>query len=350
MRPILRCLVLRHEGVLAVVVLSLLAITTADAQWLNQPTPNIPRTADGKPDMAAPPPRGADGLPDLSGLWRRVQGVRIPVPDRALTQKSRDLIREREETYFKDRPSFQCQPMGPEIWPGWRRIIQTPSLIAFAHETVRYRLIFMDGRRLEADPERTWMGYSVGRWEGDTLVVDSFGFNDRTWLDPRGMPHTEALRTTERYRRRSVGQLQVELTVTDPGAFDQSWTVTYDMVFEPDTEMIEAVCEDRTHWIGRLSDAERDAVTVAPRTLAKYVGTYRGLWGSVLRTVRVQLEADTLYVNGLLGERVRLIPHSDTSFAGTDGYSFDFDPDGNPAAFMVERHVSGDWKLLRQPQ
>jgi hypothetical protein len=323
---------------------------SSDAQWLNHPTPNIPRTADGKPDLSAPPPRGVDGRPDLSGLWRRPGGVRIPVQDGALTQKSRDLIRERHENYFRDRPSFQCQPHGPEPWSGWKRVIQTPSLIAFAFETLRYRLIFMDGRRLEADPERTWMGYSVGRWEGDTLVVDSFGFNDRTWLDPRGLPHTEALRTTERYRRRSVGLLQVELTVTDPGAFDQSWTVSYDLVFQPDTEMIEAVCEDRTHWIGRLSDAERDAVTVSPGTLAKYVGVYKGFWGPVLRTVHVQLEGDTLYVNGLIGDKVRLIPHSETSFAGTDGYSFDFDPDGSPAAFMVERHVSGDWKFMRQPQ
>ncbi len=332
-------------------VLLLLPITTAGAQWLNQPTPNIPRTADGKPDMAAPPPRGADGRPDLSGLWRRVgPGGRIPVPDAALTQKSKDLIREREETYFKDRPSFQCQPTGPEIHPWWRRVIQTPSLIAIAYDTLTYRLIFMDGRRLEADPERTWMGYSVGRWEGDTLVIDSFGFNDRTWLDPRGLPHSEALRTTERYRRLSVRQLQVELTVTDPGAFDQSWTVSYDLEFQPDTEMIEAVCEDRTNWVGRLSDTERDAVPVSPGILAKYVGVYSGLWGTLLRTVRVDLEGDTLYVNGLVGEKVRLIPHSETSFAGTDGYSFDFDPEGNPAAFMVERHVSGDWKYMRQPQ
>jgi len=340
----------RNESVLAVVVLSLLPITTAGAQWLNQPTPNIPRTADGKPDLAAPPPRGADGHPDLSGLWVRQGGQQIPVPDRALTQRSRDVIREREETYFKDYPSFQCQPSGPEAIPGWRRVIQTPSLIAFAYETLRYRLIFMDGRRLEVDPERTWMGYSVGRWEGDTLVVDSFGFNDRTWLDRRGLPHTEALRTTERYRRRTFGQLQVELTVTDPGAFDQSWTVAYDLVLQPDTEMIENVCEDRTHWIGRLSDAERERVTVSPATLAKYVGVYSGLWGPRLRTVRVQLEGDTLYVNGLVGDKVRLIPHSETSFAGTDGLSFDFDPDSNPAAFMVERHVSGDWKFMRQPQ
>jgi hypothetical protein len=334
-----------------IAVCLLLLSTTVDAQWLNHPTPNIARTADGKPDLSAAPPRGADGRPDFSGVWRRLgPGLQIPVPDHALTQRSKELMRQREETYFKDRPSFQCQPTGVEIGPWWRRVIQTPSLIAFAYDTLHYRLIFMDGRRLEADPERTWMGYSVGRWDGDTLVVDSFGFNDRTWLDARGLPHTEALRTTERYRRPSVGLLQVELTVTDPDAFDRSWTVTYEMALEPDTEMIEAVCEDRTHWVGRLSDAERGAVIVAPLTLAKYVGVYSGPLGRILRTVRVELEGDTLYLNGLVGERVRLIPHSETSFAGTDGYSIDFDPDGDPATFMVERHVSGDYRFSRQPE
>jgi hypothetical protein len=233
---------------------------------------------------------------------------------------------------------------------GWRRIIQTPSVIAIAYETLTYRLIFMDGRALEANPERTWMGYSVGRWEGETLVVDSFGFNDRTWLDARGMPHTEALRTTERYRRRNLGQLQVELTVTDPGAFAKPWTVTYDLEFQPDTEMVEGVCEDKSRFVGRLSDAEQGAVTVPPLTLAKYVGVYSGLWVTRPRTVQIRLEDGKLYANGILGEKVRLIPHSETSFMGTDGLSFDFDPAGNPAAFMVERHVSGDWRYTRQPQ
>jgi hypothetical protein len=273
----------------------------------------------------------------------------IGVPEAALTATSKALIREREESYFKDRPFFQCRPNGPETAAGFRRIIQTPGLIAIAYETLTYRLIFMDGRKLEPDPERTWMGYSVGRWEGDTLVVESFGFNDRTWLDARGLPHTEALRTTERYRRRSFGQMQVELTVADPGAFANSWTVTYDLQFQPDTEMVEGVCEDQTHWVGRLSDAERSAVAVPPQTLAKYVGTYSGLWGTRPRTVRVQLEDGTLYLNGILEERVRLIPQSDASFAGTDGYSFDFDSDGDQAAYMIERHVSGDWRYARQP-
>ena len=332
------------------VVMSLAAVAlAANAQWLNHPTPNIPRTPSGKPDLAAPAPRGADGHPDLSGPWTG-RPAAFRVPDEALTDKSKALIHEREENYLKDRPAFQCQPAGPETIGGWRRFIQTPSLIAIAYETLAYRFIFMDGRKLEANPERTWMGYSVGRWEGDTLVVDSFGFNDRTWLDARGMPHTEALRTTERYVRRTVGQMQVELTVTDPGTFAKSWTVTYDLEFQPDTEMVEAVCEDRSRFVGRLSDAENGAVAVPPQTLAKYVGVYSGLWITRPRTVRIQLENGTLYLNGLVGDKVRLIPHSDTTFMGTDGLSFDFDPEGNPAAFMVERHVSGDWKYTRQPQ
>jgi hypothetical protein len=332
---------------LAAVVSLVIVGLPADAQWLAQPTPNMPRTPEGKPNLSAPAPRGADGHPDLSGPWTG-RGIVIDVPAEALTPASKVLIKEREESYFKDRPAYQCQPSGPEAVAGWRRVIQTPAIIAIAYETLTYRLIFMDGRRLERDPERTWMGYSVGRWEGDTLVVESFGFNDRTWLDARGLPHTDALRTTERYRRRTFGQLQVELTVTDPGAFAKSWTVTYDLQFQPDSEMVEGVCEDKTHWIGRLSEAERGAVIVPPQTLVKYVGVYSGLWGQRPRTVRIQLEDGTLYSNGILGERVRLIPHSDTSFVGTDGYSFDFDPQGDPAAFMVERHVSGDWKYLRQ--
>ena len=321
----------------------------SEAQWLTQPTPNIPRTASGAPNLAAPAPRGMDGRPDLSGPWMgRAALIRIPAD--ALTPQSKALIQEREESFFKDRPSFQCQPSGPEPIAGWRRIIQTPKVIAIAYDNLSYRLIFMDGRTLEADPHPTWMGYSVGRWDGDTLVVDSFGFNDRTWLDARGLPHTEALRTTERYRRQSLGRMQVELTVSDPGAFAKSWTTTYELAFQPDTEMLESLCENRGDWAGRLSDVERAAVSVPLPTLEKYVGVYSGLWGARPRTVRIRLESGVLYANGILDEPVRHIPQSDASFAGTDGLSYDFDPEGHPATFMVERHVSGDWRYARKPE
>jgi len=340
------------KGALTLTVVLLLAVLVlpANAQWLDRRTPNIPRTPDGRPNLAAPAPRGADGHPDLSGVWTGLAVV-IHVPDEALTAQSKALIHEREENYFKDRPAFRCQPSGPATMAGWRRIIQTPSIITILYDNLTYRTIFMDGRQLEANPERTWMGYSVGRWEGDTLVVDSFGFNDRTWLDALGLPHTEALRTTERYRRRSLGQVQVELTVMDPGAFAKPWTVTQNLQFGADTDMVEALCEtDQSHWVGRVSDAEHDTVTVPSATLAKYAGVYSGLWITRPRTVRIQLENGTLYVNGVAEERVRLVPHSATFFMGTNGLSYDFDPEGSPAGFVVERHVSGDWRFTRQPE
>jgi hypothetical protein len=150
-------------------VLLAASVLPANAQWLNHPTANIARTSDGKPNLAAPAPRAADGHPDLSGPWTGRSAV-FRVPADALTATSKALLHEREENYFKDRPGFQCQPIGPEMLAGWRRIIQTPSIIAIAYDTLSYRLIFMDGRQLEANPERMWMGYSVGRWDGDTLV------------------------------------------------------------------------------------------------------------------------------------------------------------------------------------
>jgi hypothetical protein len=337
------------KGAFTVTVVWLSAVTVlpAHAQWLNHPTPNIPRTATGKPNLAAPAPRGVDGHPDLSGVWTGA-AVAIRVSDESLTPKSKALIHEREENYFRDRPAFRCEPSGPATMAGWRRIIQTPSIITILYENLTYRVIFMDGRQLEANPERTWMGYSVGRWEGDTLVVDSFGFNDRTWLDALGLPHTEGLRTIEKYRRRNLGEMQVELTVIDPGSFAKTGTVTQTLQFGADTDMVEAYCEtDQSHWVGRVSDAEHDTITVSPATLAKYVGVYSGLWVTRPRTIRIQLEGGTLYANGVAEEKVRLVPHSETFFMGTNGLSYDFDPQGNPAAFMVERHVSGDWRFTR---
>jgi hypothetical protein len=272
------------------------------------------------------------------------------MPDDALTAPAKALLQDRQDDYHRERPDYQCKPTGPQPLAGWRRIVQTPSLIIILNDNLTYRMIYMDGRTLEPDPERTWMGYSVGRWDGDTLVVDSFGFNDRTWLDGRGHPHTEALRTTERYQRRNYGSTHVELTVTDPAAFEKSWTTTYDLQVRPDTEMLEAVCEsDQTHWVGRVSDVDIDAVTVSEETMRKYIGVYSGLWGQQPRTVRVQLRSATLYVNGLAGDEVRLIPQSESLFMGTNGLWYQFEPNGTASASVIERHVSGDWRYKRLP-
>ena len=222
----------------------------------------------------------------------------VPRPDPANSQPwVNDLVRQRQQEYYRTRPSYQCRPSGPEAerFGGWKRILQTPTAIAILNDDLTYRVIHMDGRELEADPAPSWMGYSVGRWDGDTLVVDSIGFNDKTWVSRYGESHTEALRVTERYRRPDFGHLQVEVTFTDPAAYAKPWGFTVDMALAADTEMLEAVCERSSeHWAGSLSDAANSAVTVAPDVLARYVGVYSGIYLGNRRTVEVSLSGGQL--------------------------------------------------------
>jgi len=333
-----------------------LATTPAGAQWLDRKTPGIPRKADGKPDLTAPAPRGADGKPDLAGVWNG------PVPDLLLDRGNakpwaNDVIRQREEEYWKTRPSYQCRPSGPEAdrVAGWKRILQTPGAIAILNDDLTYRVIFMDGRQLEANAAPSWMGYSVGRWDGDTLVVDSNGFNDKTWLSRYGQPHSEALRVTERYRRRDVGHLHVDVTFTDPDAYVKPWGFAADMTLAADTEMIEAVCEQTSdHWEGKVSDATSVGVTVAPDVMARYVGVYTGMYLTNRRTIEVslsggQLVAKIIGAAGVDGGEIRpLIPRSQTMFEGIGiGYRFIVNDKGEATA-LDEIHISGDSRFQRQ--
>src|SRR4029077_3277408 len=152
-------------------------------------------------------------------------------------------------------------PEGPgySTGTGMKRFLQTPAMIAILSEDLSFRQIFMDGRTLETNPNPSWMGYSVGRWDGDTLVVESTGFNDKTWL-LEGYPHTEALRMTERYRRTNLGHLEIAVTFQDPGAYSKAWTVKLRAQLAADTELVESVCNEyadngQQHWVGKASDA-----------------------------------------------------------------------------------------------
>ena len=328
----------------------------AGAQWLDRPTPGIPRKPDGKPNLTAPAPRGPDGKPDLTGVWNGP----VPEPrfDPADAQPwANDLIGQRQREYHRTRPSYQCLPSGPEAdrFAGWKRVLQTPGAIAILNDDLTYRMIFMDGRELEANPAPSWMGYSVGRWDGDTLVVDSVGFNDKTWLSRYGQPHTPALRVRERYRRPDVGHLQVEVTFTDPAAYAKPWGFTANMALAADTEVLEAVCERSSeHWAGSLSDAANGGVTVGPDVLARYVGVYNGLYGGEKRTIDVSLSGGQLIariigraaVDG--GEMRPLIPQSQTLFEGLGiAYQFIVDDKG-VATDVVEIHISGPQRFPRQ--
>jgi hypothetical protein len=190
------------------------------AQWLNFPTPGIPRMADGKPNLTGSAPRGADGKPDLSGLWilnagpGHLANIAGDLQARDVQPWAEELYRQRLDNLGNDDPwTVQCLPAGPRAilrgGDGPARIVQTPNLLAILYDDLTYRQIFLDGRALPKDPNPSWMGYSVGRWEGDALVVESTGYNERSWLDMGGHPHTESLRTIERFRRTSFGHIDL---------------------------------------------------------------------------------------------------------------------------------------------
>jgi hypothetical protein len=306
--------------------------TSVTAQWLNFPTPGIPRTADGKPNLAASAPRTADGKPDLSGLWMLNAGpghlanITAELKPTDIQPWADELYKQRLGNLGNDDPwTVQCLPAGPRAilkgGDGPARIVQTPTMLAILYDDLTWRQIFLDGRALPKDPNPSWMGYSTGHWEGDTLVVESTGFNERSWLDMGGHPHTESLRTTERFRRTRFGHMELQVTFDDPGAYKKPWTVAYNVNPAPDTEMIEFVCneneKDRAHLVGRT--AEDKKVVVPREILSKYVGVYETVstTGTAMsaRTFAVTLSGDQLMIEIGGNGKIPMIPLTETTFS-----------------------------------
>ena len=330
-----------------------LLTTGAHAQWLNLPTPGIPRLPDGKANLTAPAPRTADGKPDFTGLWSGFNGVDdLKVND--AQPWARGVLQHRADAFGTDNPRFLCLPEGPtaaDLAGTTRRILQASSMIAILHEDLTYRQIFMDGRKLETDPNPSWMGYSVGRWDGDTLVVDSAGFSARTWLN-RDYPHTESLRMTERYQRVDFGHLKIEARLEDPGAYSRPWTYHTTAQLAADTEMADTRCDPadtgRQHWTGNAAEGQSTAAKVNPEILAKYVGIYKGVWAGRPRVVEFTLSANKLFVAIEGGEPQPLISQSENDFNSTAvAYRFNRDDHG-VVTDVIEFHVSGNYKLQRQ--
>jgi hypothetical protein len=249
----------RRTGSLVIAILTM-ATVPATAQWLNVPTQGIPRTKDGKPDLSAPAPRKPNGKPDLSGIWNGdtpiLQNLKYLSNLAADFKPGEFPIQPWAESLAKQRvpggsewPPSRCLPPGvPVLNTGNRsfKIIQEPDLLVILYEVFgQFRQVFLDDRMLAKDPNPTWLGYSVGRWDGDTLIVDTTGFNGKTWLDVRGHPTTEALHVIERFRRRDVGHLDIQLTIDDSKAYTKPWTVTLQpMLLDPDNEFLEDVCNE----------------------------------------------------------------------------------------------------------
>jgi hypothetical protein len=261
------------------IVFALSLAVCLDAQWITLHTEGVPRTKDGKLDRAAAAPRTADGKPDLSGLWypggeRRPCGENIDnCIEKGLgdsleggsdlllrgldiaygmegglpyTPWATEQMRQHDLRAGLDDPHARCMPSNPPRMfnlPHITRIIQTPKLMAMLNEfNASYRQIHLDGRKLPQDPVPSWNGYSVARWEKDTLVIETSGFRDDLWLDMRGDPLTNSAKMTERIRRPNFGILEIELTVNDPKAYTKPWTVKLEARAVVDTEMIDEVC------------------------------------------------------------------------------------------------------------
>lgn len=249
---------------------------SAQAQWPDFPTPNAPRTPDGKVNMTGPAPR-IDGKPDLSGIWQVQAEPRGPglfglgespnskyfrdiLSDfqrgqEPLTPEGAEMLRRNTQPGVIG-PSLKCMPDGvphADLLPEPFKIIQTPRevLMLYEVETI-FRQIFMDGRKLPDDPAGAWLGYSIGKWDGDTLVVDTIGFNDHTWLDARGHGHSEDMRVQERFHRPDFGHLDVTVTITDPKVFTKPLTISFVEGLLPDTDVFEHICAENEKDAARI--------------------------------------------------------------------------------------------------
>jgi len=329
-------------------------------QWLNHQTAGVPRKPDGSPNLSAPAPKTPMGKPDLSGLWRLGFGPYSFDATKDLTRSdistwAADLQKQNMETEGKDRWSVTCLPGGPALGIDRQiaKIVQTPELIVILYEDLSYRQIFLDGRELPGDPNPDWMGYSVGRWEGDTLVVESAGFNDRTWLDYGGHPHTEALRITELFRRTDLGHIDLQIKYSDPKAYAKPWIIRTNLALAADTELIEYVCaeneRDRPHMVGRASEDLKNAVIVAPELLAKYAGTYEFVapGDRAPMPMRVDLSGTQLTVD--FNGNSPLTAVSDTVFTVSAGAQIQFVMDGQGSVtHLVLSTVEGEIKAPRK--
>ena len=325
------------------------------AQWPNHPSPGLPKTPDGKPNLSAAAPRSADGKPDLSGVWRVTRSYLLnAAPDlkpEDIQPWAAALYKQSANNYRNDTDGINCLPPGPKAsisngggYP--MKIVQTPNLVValYEYQTI-FRQIFTDGRALPNDPNPTWMGYSIGHWEGDTLVVITAGYNDRTSLDLGGHPHSESLRLTERFHRRDFGHADLQVTIEDPKAYSRPWTLPIGLELVTDGDLIEYVCEnqrDKQHLVGKRAEEFH----VPADILAQYAGTYETpLYPT---GVVVTLDGNRLMIDPGGAGRIPLIAQSEDTFS-MEGNIVKFVKDAKGAVTGVVQHwTEGDRYATRR--
>ena len=256
-------------GLLLIAIIAVPAIGLG--QWVQYPTADVPRKPDGTPNLTAPAPRLSDGKPDFSGLWHvtlrnpcnpsvnrlsncteiggspLARNIGASLPGGLPFQPwAAEIAKQRTADDSRDDPHVRCLPDNPpRHWglPHLNKIVHTPKLLVVLYEVnAMYRQIFTDGRPLPDDPTPGWMGYSTARWDGDTLIVQTTGFRDNLWMDLGGTPMSDAAKLTERLRRPTYGNLEIEITVDDSKVFTKPWTVRMDQSIELDTDLIDEIC------------------------------------------------------------------------------------------------------------
>ena len=237
---------------------------SATGQWLNYPAAGIPRLPNGEPNLSAPTPRTPDGKTDLYGIWVMDQtpqeGPFVQAPRNEIKPEDIILTPQGEALQQQIKENFSDAECLPLNFPGLARvqpfkILPSRGSVAILYEfSTTYRQIFLDGRELPKDPNPAWRGYSVGKWDGDTLVVETNGFNDRTNLSGGRRPHSDALHIIERFRRPDFGHLEIQYTIDDPKVYAKPWTIKQHHHLTPDTELLEYFCneneKDLKHMVG----------------------------------------------------------------------------------------------------
>ena len=241
----------------------ILVCVPVHAQWMKVPPPDVPRMPNGRPNLSAPAPRLANGKPDLSGIWEpdnkyvRELAADLKPGDVPFQPWAKALFDQRKDgSHSYEDNAAHCLPPGtPRInaAPFPWKLVQTPTFIVLVYENFNlWRQIFLDGRELTDDATPSWFGYSTGKWEGDTLVVDTKGFNGKAWLDQGGKPATDALHVIERFRRKDFGHMEIQITIDDPKAYTKPWTVTEPLNLLTDTELMEFVCNENNRDLEHL--------------------------------------------------------------------------------------------------
>jgi hypothetical protein len=247
----------------AALLLAVGLVAPVAAQWQGYQTPGIPRLADGKPNLSAPAPKASDGKPDLSGIWlasRSIFDLRQamkPGETIPLSPEGDAIFKQRQATLSKDDPSARCLPTGLPVRALLRtpfKILQAPGTMGILYESgTRFRQVLTDGRPLPKEIDwPAWQGFSVGKWDGDTFVITTTGFNGKAWLDQAGFPESDAMTITERFRRRDLGHMSMDMTMDDRKMYTKAWSITAEFVLQVDTELLEFICEEN----------ERDSATI----------------------------------------------------------------------------------------